>query len=60
MVPGGISRSRPGAGGRQDSFSTGLGNVRIIEPEESTLTEGEVLCRERLAGLLKSYYREVA
>ena len=38
----------------------GLGNVRIIEPEDPQPTEGEVLCRERPGGLLKSYYREAA
>ena len=38
----------------------GLGNVRIIEPEDPQPSEGEVLCRERLGGLLKSYYRDAA
>ena len=38
----------------------GLGNRRIIEPAEPRPTEGPVLCRERLGGLLKSYYRQAA
>ena len=33
---------------------------RIIEPEMPMPTEGEVLCRERLGGLLKTYYRKAA
>jgi len=33
---------------------------RIIEPETPMPTEVEVLCRERLGGLLKTYYRKVA
>jgi len=33
---------------------------RIIEPETPMPTEGEVLCRERLGGLLKTYYRKAA
>jgi len=33
---------------------------RIIEPETPMPAEGEVLCRERLGGLLKTYYREAA
>jgi hypothetical protein len=33
---------------------------RVIEPETPMPTDGEVLCRERLGGLLKSYYREAA
>jgi transposase InsO family protein len=33
---------------------------RIIEPETPMPTEGEILCRERLGGLLKTYYRKVA
>ena len=33
---------------------------RIIEPEAPMPTEGEVLCRERLGGLLKTYYRKAA
>ena len=38
----------------------GLDNRRIIEPEEPAPTEGPVLCRERLGGLLKTYYRKAA
>jgi len=33
---------------------------RIIEPETPMPAEGEVLCRERLGGLLKTYYRKAA
>ena len=33
---------------------------RMIEPETPMPTEGEVLCRERLGGLLKTYYRKAA
>jgi transposase InsO family protein len=33
---------------------------RIIEPETPMPTEGEVLCHERLGGLLKTYYRKAA
>ena len=33
---------------------------RVIEPETPMPTEGEVLCRERLGGLLNTYYRQVA
>ncbi len=33
---------------------------RIIEPDTPPPAEGEVRCRERLGGLLKSYYREAA
>ena len=38
----------------------GLGNRRIIEPENPQPTEGPVLCHERLGGLLKSYYCDAA
>jgi putative transposase len=38
----------------------GIGN-EIIEPgEEVGNTEGEILCRERLGGILKYYYRDAA
>jgi transposase InsO family protein len=38
----------------------GVGN-RLIEPgEEAGRTTGEVVCRERLGGLLRYYYREAA
>jgi len=33
---------------------------RIIEPETPMPTEGEVLCRERIGGLLKTYFRKAA
>ena len=33
---------------------------RIVEPETPMPAEGEVLCRERLGGLLKTYYRQAA
>jgi transposase InsO family protein len=33
---------------------------RIIEPAAPMPAEGEVLCRERLGGLLKTYYRKSA
>ena len=38
----------------------GLGNRRLTEPAEPMPTEGPVLCRERLGGLLKTYYRKAA
>ena len=38
----------------------GLDNRRITEPEEPPPAKGPVLCRERLGGLLKSYYRKAA
>ena len=38
----------------------GLGN-RLIEPgEEVSRTTGEVVCRERLGGILRYYYRQAA
>jgi hypothetical protein len=37
-----------------------VGNRRIVEPEEAQPTEGPVVCRERLGGLLKTYYRKAA
>jgi hypothetical protein len=33
---------------------------RVIEPEAPMPGEGPVLCRERLGGLLKTYYRQAA
>jgi hypothetical protein len=33
---------------------------RIVEPEIPMPTEGEVFCRERIGGLLKTYYRKSA
>jgi transposase InsO family protein len=38
----------------------GLGNRRISECKEPQPADGPVLCRERLGGLLKSYYRKAA
>ena len=38
----------------------GMGNRRLTEPEEPPPREGPVLCRERLGGLLKSYFRQAA
>ena len=38
----------------------GLDYRRPVEPADAAPAEGPVLCRERLGGLLKSYYREVA
>ena len=38
----------------------GLGNRRIIEPEREPPLKGRVYCRQRLGGLLKSYYRKAA
>ena len=32
----------------------------IIEPDEPMPAEGPVHCRQRLGGLLKTYYREAA
>jgi hypothetical protein len=37
-----------------------LGYRRPIEPEKPPTLEGAVKCRERLGGLLKSYFREAA
>ena len=38
----------------------GMGNRRLTEPDKPPPKEGAVKCRERLGGLLKSYYREAA
>jgi transposase InsO family protein len=38
----------------------GLDYRRPVEPAESPPAEGQVVCHERLGGLLKSYYREAA
>jgi putative transposase len=38
----------------------GIGNRRIIEPADPMPKEGPVFCRERLGGLLKTYYRKAA
>ena len=42
----------------KDRPHQGMGNRRLTEPAEPMPTEGRVLCRERLGGLLKSYYRQ--
>ena len=44
----------------QDRPHQGMGNRRLTEPAEPPPKEGRVLCRERLGGLLKSYYRQAA
>ena len=38
----------------------GIEYRRPVEPPESPPEEGKVACRERLGGLLKSYYRQAA
>lgn len=38
----------------------GLGNRRIIAPAHDPPTKGRVYCKQRLGGLLKSYYRKAA
>ncbi len=38
----------------------GLDYCRPVEPDDPPTMEGAVMCHERLGGLLKSYYREVA
>jgi len=38
----------------------GLGNRRIIQSTLAPPTKGRIHCRERLGGLLKSYYRRAA
>ena len=38
----------------------GLGNRTIIQPLKTPPSTGRILCRERLGGLLKSYYRKAA
>jgi len=45
---------------QQGTSAQGLGYCRPIEPDEAASREGEVRYRERLGGLLKSYYREAA
>ena len=37
----------------------GIGN-RVLDPNFQPQTKGTVCCRERLGGLIKSYYREAA
>jgi putative transposase len=38
----------------------GLGNRRIVEPGTESPIKGRIYCRERVGGLLKSYYRKAA
>jgi hypothetical protein len=38
----------------------GLGNRRIMERTPEPPSKGRILCRERIGGLLKSYYRKAA
>ncbi len=38
----------------------GLGGKLISPDETADRTEGRVVCREKLGGLLKYYYREAA
>ena len=38
----------------------GMGNRRLTEPPDPPPRDGPVLCRERLGGLLKSYFRQAA
>ena len=44
----------------QERPHKGLDYRRPIEPDSPALQDGPVKCHERLGGLLKSYYREVA
>jgi hypothetical protein len=44
----------------QASHVDDLDYRRPVEPNESPPVVGEVKCRERLGGLLKSYYRGAA
>jgi hypothetical protein len=38
----------------------GIGNLLIAAGEEAGRETGEIVCRERLGGLLRYYYREAA
>jgi putative transposase len=38
----------------------GMGNRRLTQPAQPPPKEGIVLCRQRLGGLLKSYFRQAA
>ena len=38
----------------------GKGNELLIPPNSPRLTDGEIVCEERLGGLLKHYYRKAA
>lgn len=44
----------------EDRPHQGLGNERITKPTQEPPAQGPVLCRERLGGLLKTYYRQAA
>lgn len=44
----------------QERPHQGLDNRRITEPAVPPPTKGRILCRQRLGGLLKSYYRKAA
>jgi putative transposase len=35
-----------------------MGNAPLIAPAASGSTDGKVMCRERLGGVLRHYYRE--
>jgi putative transposase len=37
-----------------------LGNAPLVAPPSTRPTEGEVVCRERLGGVLRHYYWEAA
>jgi putative transposase len=39
---------------------SGIGHEPPVKPEAPPPRDGPVACRERLGGLLKSYYREAA
>lgn len=38
----------------------GLGNQLIVRPAKDPPDQGRIRCRQRLGGLLKSYYRKAA
>jgi putative transposase len=44
----------------QERPHKGIEYRRPIGPPESPTLDGKVACRERLGGLLKSYYRQAA
>jgi transposase InsO family protein len=44
----------------QERPHQGLGNRRIMESGQDPPDRGRILCRERLGGLLKTYYRKAA
>ena len=65
LIANGIEPAPERSGRFLDHFHTernhqGLAN-RVIEPgEEVSRRDGEVLCRERLGGMLRYYYRKAA